>query len=264
MVCEWLVSFNNWKYRNRYINSWQIISTKERENTQRIAKVSVRAYVLLYAHTNGSWAIAFKPSRISCRLEFFVIIDAPHITQRLVYNVHIAIGFDFFKKKTFLVFFCWAHPKRAAMRSSLQQKKMFAWIPVWSMIQSVFFFALTIDITIFCNNHFFMLSECSRFPIRWLTQFEISHASIDVRSSLLYSNFSTKSEFSSSITSACMKLFAVRMMLNCIGIIWVASTLCIFVVFQCNFICTERLLYRVDKLKALSMPANLKKPDARY
>lgn len=128
----------------------------------------------------------------------------------------------------------------------------------------IFFFALTIDITIFCNNHFFMLSKCSRFPIRWLTQFEISHASIDVRSSLLYSNFSTKSEFSSSITSACMKLFAVRMMLNCIGIIWVASTLCIFVVFQCNFICTERLLYRVDKLIALSMPANLKKPDARY
>lgn len=98
MVCEWLVSFNNWKYRNRYINSWQIISTKERENTQRIAKVSVRAYVLLYAHTNGSWAIAYRPSRMSCRLEFFVIIDAPHITQRLVYNVHIAIGFDYFKK----------------------------------------------------------------------------------------------------------------------------------------------------------------------
>lgn len=163
-------------------------------------------------------------------------------------------------KKTFLVFFCWAHPKRAAMRSSLQQQKCLLeyqsgqWFKVYVYY---FFFALTIDITIFCNNHFFMLSECSRFSIRWLTQFEVSHA-------LLYSNFSTKSEFSSSITSAYMILFAVKMMLNCIGTIRLASSLCIFVVFQCNFIYIERLLYRVDKLIVLSMPANLKKPDARY
>lgn len=178
-------------------------------------------------------------------------------------DVTIAIGFDFFKKKLFSCSSvglipkelpCGLHynNKNVCLNTSLVNDSKCIFL-LWPSTSRFF-----VTITFLCDP------SAPEFSIRWLTQFEVSHASIDDWSSLLYSNFSTKSEFSSSITSTYMRLFAVRVMLNCINTIRLASTLCIFVVFQWNFIYTERLLYRVDKLIALSMPANLKKLDARY